>query len=885
MNIPYRSVRFGLMLSAASLVTAASFAAAPPAGSKIGNQASATYLNASGDTVTVTSNKVETIVQQVAGLTVLTDKSESVAPGGKVFLPHTISNDGNGIDIFDLTAVDANVGGGGYDFTSIQIYPDADFNGVADSTTPISVTPALAAGETFGVVIEASVPSGAAPSSSEDITVTATSQFSNTIFDTNTDTVTVSTGPITEIVKSMTVDKGADGKVGPGDLVTITLTYSSTGLAPANDLVVTDQLDALLEYTTGSGSWSDSATGLQDTDDADNNTYELSNGSGHQIDYAYDGTDTVSFRLDTVPAGRTGSVTFTATIAANAPVGDIPNDATQTVGGTPFPPSNEAKVTVEPVYQITAADAASNAYQADPDGANLVAGTESSTDDDSARDDVVTESADVYQGGTVTFEFVVTNQSNDSDSVDLNFSNTSFPAGTTFQLVGSDGASPIVGPIGPLTRGESTTVNLIATLPPNATPTATTNYEATLTAQSINGGTSNSVTGRFTGEVLGATVDLENTNGTGDGPNPTDPGGNPWIDFATDPGQPVTYPVTIQNTGPTADTYDLTLSTPLPTGWTVEFQLPDGTPVTNTGSIPGTSSQQITVVVTPPAGSPPIDQPVTVSVLSPSTGQGDTLTNAVVVNEIVDLSITPDQTVQIAPGGIADIPHTLLNDSNIAITEGAISVAGFTSFNGTLYHDVNDDGQVDSGDVIIDNVDDIGSIAPGASVPLLLRVQVPSTGTVGLSESETISVATSLNSGSKTDGDTTDNSVTDTVIIVAGDLTLQKEQALDVLCDGTTGAFGTAQLQAEPGQCVRYRITANNSGTNNAGSVTIRDTVPGYTTFTECTGSACSAAVTPAGSTVTVQPAEGATGAMESTHGTLLPGQPATLEFTVKVNE
>ena len=59
---------------------AAALAAAPEAGSVIGNQAVATYTNQAGDTITVTSNTVETIVQQVAGVTLTSDNNETIAP-------------------------------------------------------------------------------------------------------------------------------------------------------------------------------------------------------------------------------------------------------------------------------------------------------------------------------------------------------------------------------------------------------------------------------------------------------------------------------------------------------------------------------------------------------------------------------------------------------------------------------------------------------------------------------------------------------------------------------------------------------------------------------------------------------------------------------------
>ena len=890
-----RSIRFGLLLSAASLTAFASFAAAPPAGSRIGNQASASYVNAAGDTISVTSNRVETIVQQVAGLTLVTPNNETVAPGGKVFLPHSITNDGNGIDAFDLTATEAL--GGAFDFTNITIFPDANFDGVADSTTPITATPSLAAGESFGFVVEATVPSVAGVGDSETIDVVAESQFSTTtpttLTSSNTDTVTISDGPVTEIVKAMTVeDTSGDSLIGPGDTVTITLTYSSTGLAAANNLVVTDQLDEYLTYVDDSGVWSDSANPLTDADDA----IEATNGNNFGIDYQYDQTDTVRFQIDSVPRGRTATVTFQATINADAPAGDITNIATQEVDGTAFPPSNEAVITVDPIYAVTAADAAASTFVAGPDGAaNLDAGNASATDDDGTLNDIVEESGDTFQGGQIVMEFVITNHTNAADTIDLNVDNAlsnGFPDGTTFQLVGSDGATPIVGPLGPLATGASQTVNVIATLPANAPVTAAgaTNYEVEVTAQSSNGGDPDTVTGLFTGAVLGATVDVTNTGQTGgaEGVGPGPNNGVALVENPTDPGVPTSFPLTVTNGGPTADTYDLSLPTPLPAGWTAEFQLPDGTPVTNTGVIPGGGSQEIIVIVTPPSDEVPVEVPVQVEVTSPTSGQGDTITNSVTVNEIVDVALTTDQAVQVAPGGVVDIPHVLTNEGNITIDEGALTpeaVGGFSTFSGTIFWDVNSDGVVDANDVVVDNIDDItDGIAPGETVDLIHRVQVPSSGAIGVSETDTLTLSTLLNGGAVMDSDTTDNSVTDTVTIVSGDLTLVKMQAIDPSCDGTVGAFVTTDVQAEPGQCIRYQITANNTGTADAGEVTIRDTIPGFTTLTQCSG-ACDITATPTGSTVTQQPAEGAGGPMESDHGTLIPGALAILEFTVKIDE
>ena len=213
--------------------------AAPEAGSVIGNQAVATYTNAAGDTITVTSNTVETIVQQVAGVTLTSDNSETIAPGGKAFLPHIITNDGNGPDAFALTAVETDTGT--LDTSQLVFYPDANMDGVADSATPLTETPTLAPGEQFGIVIEASVASTA--TGSDTITVTAASTLDGTVLSTNTDTLTISNDAIVELVKSMTADPSGGANpniIDAGDVVTITLTYSSTGLAAANNYSVQD---------------------------------------------------------------------------------------------------------------------------------------------------------------------------------------------------------------------------------------------------------------------------------------------------------------------------------------------------------------------------------------------------------------------------------------------------------------------------------------------------------------------------------------------------------------------------------------------------------------------------------------------------------------------
>src|SRR3954447_22879893 len=108
-----------------AVVASAVYAVAPPANTSIGNQASATYTDASNTQRTATSNTVVTIVQQVASFTLTTDgQTKPAAPGGQVVFPHALTNTGNGTDSFTLSA--ANNAGGNFNLSNLALYADAN---------------------------------------------------------------------------------------------------------------------------------------------------------------------------------------------------------------------------------------------------------------------------------------------------------------------------------------------------------------------------------------------------------------------------------------------------------------------------------------------------------------------------------------------------------------------------------------------------------------------------------------------------------------------------------------------------------------------------------------------------------------------------------------
>ncbi|MEE9302508.1 MAG: hypothetical protein V3U84_01875, partial [Thiotrichaceae bacterium] len=120
-------------------------AASPMAGTLIKNQASATYKDASGVEHFATSNLVETLIQHVAAMDLVQDQTRPGALDNTVYFPHVLTNNGNDIDSFALTAT--NNTGDQYDFTVVKVYADANQDGLPDSTTEIATTGNLSAQE------------------------------------------------------------------------------------------------------------------------------------------------------------------------------------------------------------------------------------------------------------------------------------------------------------------------------------------------------------------------------------------------------------------------------------------------------------------------------------------------------------------------------------------------------------------------------------------------------------------------------------------------------------------------------------------------------------------------------------------------------------------
>ena len=921
-----------MAVSATALLAGGALASPPPADTVIGNQAAATYVS-NGEEITVESNLVETVVNEVFGLQLDTSQSRNGAPGGFVFFPHTLTNNGNTDDVFNL-AVDPAVNADDFPLTDILIFADADQDGVPDNLTPITVTPAILAGDSFGLVVRGAIPPTANPSQTSDFDLTATSQGSlgdgdpaTNQVETNTDTVSITTDGIIDLQKDQTLlnDADANGVFSIGDTVRVNLTYTNSGIADAANVIISDTLPSTnidgeaitLDYALSSAIWGD-APGVTLTDASGN--VDATNAQGASLSYEFDGALTVQGTIDTVPAGRSGTLSFDYVITA-AQQGIFENIASVVTDTQTETFSNESPVDVAPAARIIAADAegtdetgAGINTGADENG-NLDTSNVSTTDSGTQGDDTISDDSTVFAGGSIPFDFVLTNLGNATDTFDLDLTNTDFPSGTIFSFVTADGVTPLIGDTVTIGAGEAVHVQVIATLPANTPETvAPAGFDAVITATSqADTSVSGTTNIEFVGDVAVQSLDLANTDGagtptTGIGNGNLDDAGAPFEVETTNPGEQVTFNLQVAlEPGQPANSFDLSTGT-LPEGWVVEFFLPDGTPILNTGALVPTDTDgaafDYIAVVTIPDDAPPATDNIVFTATSPSNGATDSLTNAVTVNEVVDISLVADTAVQAAPGGVAVIPHTLTNLGNSTVTAGAFDLGLTDSFAAqglaaALFYDADDDGVLGPNDPLITNLsgitgpDGVAGLSPEETARVFIRVQVPATSGLGIVAAGDLAVndALTTENGAATDSDTTNNSVLDTIAIVSGDLTLVKEQALDLTCDGTPDSVFTRGRQlADPGQCIVYRLQADNTGTSVASDVILRDATPAFTTLETCAG-VCDPNLTLDGAAATVgsAPVDEANGQIATaTAGsglTLNPGSRAELTFTVQIDE
>lgn len=872
-------------------------AAAPLVNTPIGNQAKASYTDDSGVAREVFSNTVVTLVTQVHGLTLEYPNAKFATPGQWVYFTHSVTNDGNGPDTFDLEAEQTLAP---FPFESIVIYADANQDGLPDNFSPISATTELAPGAEFHFVVAAKIPASAVLTHIASVTVTAESSAFVDIATTpdlqrtNVDTVTITNDAVFTVNKSINIPSGV-----PGTTVTYTINYTNNGSAAATNFTLTDQIPVGMTYVAASATWSTYA--LSDDDDG-------SEATAPAVSYDFNVTTPghTTLVVANVAPGASGSFTFQATVVAGTVPGIINNQAEfeYTSNGNPY--EGESNIVPFTVIQVP--------------GVTLTP--------------PVDPLPPIPAGGTATWINVLTNDGTGTDSFDITIvPGNNFPDGTTFQLFQSDGQTPMVDTngngvpdTGPLAPGATYNVVLKASIPidaPNG-DNGGLGYTVTKLATSFFGplhpdGTDDA--DDFLEEITGAAVDLtvndslpgaDAGDGAGAGPEV-----NAVVTQSANPGETTVFELFVNNTGPSTDSFNLVADkdtgfgavNDLPPGWTVVFRSgsANGPVITNTGPISSGGNRPVFAVVSVPPGTPPGAVSIYFKAESPTSEALDPLHVAVDVNVIRELSIQTDNVGQTFPGGSVVYEHILTNNGNV--TEGGVDSdvtfalanvgANAAQWTSTVHYDANGNGIIDPAELPIDfavqNLNDVrpGGILRGESIRLLVKVVAPLGATDGATMATTITIATSNVADGEFDagGDfvspaPADVANTDTTNVVRGDLTILKEQAISLNNDGVLdSAFTTAQLSAPPGSAIVYRLTVTNIGAAAATGITVNDTVPAHTTYNTAFESARFVSITgvnPVDLPVVAAPVGGA---LVFNVGTLDPTETAVMSFRVLINE
>lgn len=850
-------------------------AAPPPAGTSISNQASATYSDGSGVARTVTSNLVQTTVTQVYSMTLTANGAQNATPGSVVYYPHTLTNTGNGTDTFNLAATSGTTG---FTMSSVQIFAD---NGSGQPTgSAITSTGAIASGASFRFIVVATLPATATNAQTNAITVTGTSVGLASATGTNTDTTTVTSNAVVTLTKAISVSSGSAGS-GP---YTYTLTYTNTGNSDASSVVISDAIPAGMTYVAGSGRWS--VTGTTALSDAGGSVGSSPNTATST--FTATGNGSFAINISKVTAGQSGQVSFQVNVNAGVAPGVISNVAGVSYNngsGAATGNSNTVPFTVSQTAGVTLTGA--------------------------------TVPGPVAAGTTVTFTNSVKNTGNGTDTFNITLSGSTYPTGTTFQLYKSDGTTPLVdtngdGTVdtGPLAAGATYNVIVKATLPPNAGQGGATGpFSVNKTATSVLDSTKTSTGADTLTAVTPAAVDLTNTNpvsGTGAGPE-----ASAQQTLATNPGTSITFALSAKNTGSAPDSYNLLESTStgfasaaLPTGWTVVFKADGGAnncsttgaTITSTGTVAAGGSVVVCAVVSIPAtgtGALAGTTAMYFRTQSSTSGAVDTLYDAVTVNAVRSLAITPNGTGQTYPGGSYVYTHTLTNNGNVTEALGNSTLtpalnnpnAGWTA---TLYADTNNNGSLDASDTLVTgNLNAVlpSGLAPGASITLFVKVIAPSGAAAGTVNATTVTITTT--NGTYTTTAPSPTVSTDSTSVIAGNLTLAKAQALDTACagPGSGQTYSQAALSAKPGQCVLYQITVTNVGAADATNVVVSDATPSYTTMIGAAATTSGQITAPAAGSAGTVTAYIGTGATTTTGGTLSAGQSAVITFAVKISQ
>lgn len=902
----YNTGRIALSVMLLLVVLAGSLYAVTPAGSIIKNQASASYRDTQGVRRISTSNVVETIIRQVAAVELTLSQRKPGATGQEVNFTHTLVNTGNGDDQYDLAAVAIN---GDFNLSDLRLYPDTNRDGQPDSFVPVNVSPRLQAGESWSFVLAGQVPNDAQDRETGVVSLTAISGFDASIAASNQDTVVVTDSAVVEISKQISAHQGSSND-GP---FTVRIQYRNTSDVLATDVSMIDALPQGMEYVPGSGRWSEVADVLTDSNPADSQSgirycaYDVSCSGLIEAnsDSDSDSSNQVTAIVDSVAAGESGYVGFSVSIAANLQsdvlfniaelqystageqIGRINSNAvlfTVTAGvgvvingsdSSSIDGSEEPSEKVDSVFGASSNLPVCQSAASDPDGDGF--GVENSTQ-------CIVQ--DLQAGNSLFYSNIVWNTGTDTDSFDITTASSSFPANTVFRLLRADAQTPLldtsgngVPDTGPIAPGASQKIVLQVILPTGVSGNnGGVPYSVTTVATSVTDFSVSNSMQNLLHNITGSSVDITNIAELAD-PSATGIGVGPETAAVTVsevvPGGTVDIQLFVNNTSDFPMQYNLSTSIhsdfssiEIPDNWQIDFLLNDGSVVSSTGVIAAGEFINVIARISVPLQASPSTTSLYFRARNELYSVEDVKHDAVEIISLQSLLLGIDQEGQASPGGSRVYNHTLANSGNTDInnialtTTDSLAVAGWIS---SLYEDTDGSGDLSPADQLINTI----SLSAGESKSIFVRVYVPGSAGDGSSNLTELVV----------DAGAEILSVTDTTNVSAAEITVLKEQALDISCDGLLDSnYTSGTFSVEPGNnCVRYRLTAFNGGIESVLNVVVADATPAFTSYmgtASCSHSSCAL----------TEPVGGGNGEIIAALPSLSAGDSVVVEFMVRID-
>jgi uncharacterized repeat protein (TIGR01451 family) len=319
----------------------------PPAGEIISSQSLATY-HENGRDLSVVSNEVTIQVSPVIGMTLLPDGTPDLPgavrrafSGETVTFPFLLMNAGNVEDSYVLQSVPVTPSS--FVPASVLIYRDVDGDSLIDpGEGVVSEIGPLGIGESAALILEAELPAGLVGGETAHLDLVARSRGDSTAVDEG-NVVRIVARDEARIELSLVPDVTA---VLPGEDVVYTIIFSNAGEREAVDVFVTDLIDrdgmcVGSDYITGS--ISASVTGIVEF-------YDEVSGMWLDVEPPPDRVKGVRLRIDRLPPGGGGDLSFAVNVRPDRSWGEMQNEASSDYTGGDGRPyratSNEVTVTV-----------------------------------------------------------------------------------------------------------------------------------------------------------------------------------------------------------------------------------------------------------------------------------------------------------------------------------------------------------------------------------------------------------------------------------------------------------------------------------------------------------------------------------------------------------